>query len=52
MIRHGFEIWQDQLEDLRDLALQERMAGGLGSMSQMVREALDRLISERGRGEE
>jgi hypothetical protein len=52
MIRHGFEIYQDQLEDLRQIALQDRMAGEVGSMSQMVREALDHIIARRKRGEE
>ncbi len=51
MIRHPFEVYQDQLEDLRQLALEERMRGEIGSMSLMVREALDRLIAERKRRE-
>jgi len=49
MIRHPFEVYQDQLEDLRHLALEDRMRGGAGSMSLMVREALDRLIAARTR---
>ena len=53
MIRHPFEIYQDQVEQLRQLALQDRMSGGTGSMSQMVREAIDWIIKERSdRGEE
>ena len=47
MIRHAFEIYHDQYESLVRLAAEERMEGGVGSMSQMVREALDRLIAER-----
>src|SRR5690242_3054922 len=48
--RHPFDIYQDQLEELRKLALEERMQGGVGSMSAMVREAIDALINKkRGR---
>ena len=46
--RHAFDIYDDQLDSLRKLAMTERISGGLGSMSQMVREALDRYIKERG----
>ena len=43
--RHAFDIYEDQLAALRHLALEERMDGGVGSMSQMVREALDRFLA-------
>jgi hypothetical protein len=46
MIRHPFELYQDQVEALRQLAADERMRGGAGSMSAMVRQAIDRLIDE------
>jgi hypothetical protein len=46
MIRHPFELYQDQVEALRQLAADERMRGGVGSMSAMVRQAIDRLIDE------
>jgi hypothetical protein len=46
MIRHPFELYQDQVEALRQLAADERMRGGIGSMSAMVRQAIDRLIDE------
>lgn len=45
--RHPFDIYDDQLESLRRLALEERMRGGFGSMSAMVREALDAYIGQR-----
>jgi hypothetical protein len=51
MKRHAFEIYFDQYDSLVRLAAKERLRGGVGSMSQMVREAIDRLIAER-RGEE
>ncbi len=52
MKRHPFEIYEDQYDSLVRLAAEERMAGGAGSMSRMVRDALDRLIAERrGEGE-
>src|SRR4051794_21807980 len=47
MRRHPFEIYDDQYQSLRDLALQERMQGDVGSMSAMVREALDAFIEKR-----
>ncbi len=49
MVRHPFEVYQDQVQQLRELALQERMNGGAGSMSKMVRDAIDRMIEERRR---
>ena len=45
--RHPFDIYQDQYEALQELALGERKQGGIGSMSAMVREALDQLIASR-----
>ena len=39
--RNSFEIYEDQKESLRKLSLQEKMEGKLGSMSQMVRDAID-----------
>jgi len=47
--RHPFDIYEDQYVSLRDLAMQERMQGGVGSMSAMVREALDVFIEKRKR---
>jgi len=48
--RHPFDIYEDQLEELRKLSVEDRMAGGVGSMSAMVRAALDAFIAKkRGR---
>ena len=44
--RHAFDIYDDQLAALRRRSMQDRLSGGVGSMSQMVREALDRFIRE------
>lgn len=44
--RHPFDIYEDQDEELRKLAVQDRMRGGTGSMSKMVREALDDYIAK------
>jgi hypothetical protein len=49
MRRHPFEIYDDQYQTLRNLSLEEKMQGGLGSMSAMVRDAIDALIAKRGR---
>jgi hypothetical protein len=46
MIRHPFELYMDQLERLRALAEEQRRSGGVGSMSRMVREAIDRYLDE------
>lgn len=45
--RHPFDIYHDQYESLQELALEERKQGGVGSMSAMVREAIDKFIAER-----
>lgn len=45
--RHPFDIYQDQYEALLQLAAEDRKKGGIGSMSAMVREALDKLIAEK-----
>jgi hypothetical protein len=48
--RWPFDIYVDQIEELRKLSMEERMQGGTGSMSAMVREAIDAYISKkRGR---
>jgi hypothetical protein len=39
--RNSFEIYEDQMDSLRKLSYQEKMEGKLGSMSGMVREAID-----------
>jgi hypothetical protein len=39
--RNSFEIYEDQMDSLRKLSFQEKMDGKLGSMSQMVRTAID-----------
>jgi hypothetical protein len=45
--RWPVNVYHDQYQSLKDLAAEERKQGGLGSMSQMVREAIDKLIAER-----
>ena len=45
--RWPVDIYQDQYESLQRLSLEDRMQGGVGSMSAMVRGALDKLINER-----
>lgn len=45
--RHPFDIYRDQYDALQELALEERKQGGTGSMSAMVREALDWLIAQK-----
>lgn len=45
--RHPFDIYEDQVDELKQLSLEDRMRGGNGSMSAMVREALDNYISSK-----
>jgi hypothetical protein len=44
--RHPFDIYTDQYDELKQLALEDRMRGGAGSMSAMVREAIDEYIAK------
>ena len=44
--RHPFDIYNDQYDELKQLALEDRMRGGAGSMSAMVREAIDDYIAK------
>ncbi len=44
--RHPFDIYNDQYDALKQLALEDRMRGGVGSMSAMVREAIDDFIAK------
>lgn len=50
--RYAFEFFQDQLTTLKSFSLEEQLRGERGSMSQMVREALDAYIAKRKRTEE
>jgi len=45
--RNSFEIFEDQMDALRKLSFQEKMEGKLGSMSCMVREAIDEYLTKR-----
>ena len=45
--RNSFEIYEDQMDALRKFSLQEKMEGKLGSMSHMVREAIDAYLKEK-----
>lgn len=45
--RHPFDIYADQLDTLKELSVDDRKQGGVGSMSAMVREALDDFIAKK-----
>jgi hypothetical protein len=45
--RESFDIYEDQMATLRDISWQEKREGKLGSMSAMVREALDTYLAKR-----
>ena len=44
--RQPYDIYVDQYEELKQLALEDRMRGGAGSASAMVREAIDDYIAK------
>ena len=46
-LRHGFDIYWDQYEALVRWSNEEKLQSGTGSMSRMVREALDDYIAKR-----
>ena len=48
--RNSFEIYEDQMDDLRREAYEEKLVGGTGSMSKMVRDAIDTYLEKRRAG--
>ena len=44
--RNSFEIYEDQMDSLRRLSFEEKMDGKIGSMSAMVRAAIDVYLKE------
>jgi hypothetical protein len=44
--RNSFEIYEDQMEALRQRSFQEKLAGQVGSMSAMVRAAIDAYLED------
>lgn len=50
--RYAFEFFLDQLQTLKGFSLEEQIRGEKGSMSQMVRDALDTYIAKRKRTED
>ena len=45
--RHPFDIYEDQVETLKKFSLEDRIHGGTGSQSAMVREAIDDYIAKK-----
>jgi hypothetical protein len=44
--RNSFEIYEDQMDSLRERSYKEKRAGKIGSMSAMVRQAIDKYLLE------
>jgi hypothetical protein len=44
--RNSFEVFEDQMDSLRDRSYQDKRAGKIGSMSAMVREAIDAYLKK------
>src|SRR5690348_4748638 len=45
--RNSFETYEDQMEALRKLSFKEKLEGKIGSMSKMVRDAIDEYLEKR-----
>ena len=45
--RNSFELYEDQMDELRREAYEEKLSGGMGSMSKMVRDAIDTYLEKR-----
>ena len=52
LTRYAFEFYQDQVDQLRNFSLEEKMQGGKGSMSEMVRDAIDEYLAQKKRTDE
>ncbi len=50
--RQSFEIYEDQIERVKRLALEDQLRGGTLSQSEIVRQAIDRYLAELGEGSE
>ena len=46
--RQAFDVYVDQVESLKKLSIEQQLQGEKGSMSAMVREALDEYLKKRG----
>jgi len=49
--RNSFEIYEDQMDALRRYSFEEKLRGDMGSMSKMVREAIDIYLQKKEVGE-
>jgi hypothetical protein len=45
--RQPFDVYQDQVDLLKKISLRDQMNGDIGSMSRMVREALDNYLKDK-----
>jgi hypothetical protein len=45
--RQPFDLYQDQVDLLKKLSLRDQMNGEIGSMSRMIREALDNYLKDK-----
>ncbi len=45
--RYSYEVYKDQVKELIRMSNDDRLAGGKGSMSAMIREAIDDYIEKR-----
>ncbi len=48
--RYSFEVYEDQIERIKRRALEDQLRGGNLNQSEIVRDAIDRLIEDARRG--
>ena len=48
--RASYELYSDQIEAIRQLALEDKIQGGKGNQSEMVRDAIEEYLKQKGRG--
>ena len=47
--RNSFEIYEDQMDSLRELSYRQKREGRVGSMSAMVRDAIDKFLKDKSK---
>lgn len=48
--RASYELFADQIEAVRRLSLEDKLQGGKGNQSEMVRDAIDQYLKQKGSG--
>jgi hypothetical protein len=49
--RYSFEIYEDQIDRIKRIALEDQLRGGTLNQSEIVRSAIDRYLADLSKGE-